>query len=244
MKIRFFILLLAILISALSPLSAQKNYILWNNACAIAEANYTLVPGKTHQVMLTTDDKSGKILQSSDLLITHHLNEEGEIVSTLIDKQIDGEDADHPDNDRMIDVMLQRDLTPNREGLFFTEVGKNLQLRETNHLRDFNGFNCVEYEMIFIATDEDDKEIKFNGSVWLEENSGAPIYNIFRMDKTPRFVKELIIERWYHFEPETNEWYLQEMVTTAEVRFLLKRLTNKTTMTYSDYWRYEPETID
>ncbi|MBW6516083.1 MAG: hypothetical protein K0B81_05640 [Candidatus Cloacimonetes bacterium] len=235
------ILLLMLFTISFSLLWSDNTIVLWEKARAIVEANYNIVPGITHHQMVTTDDKSGKILQSSDVMISHQLNDEGEIVSFILEQAIEGEDSNHPDNDKMVKGLLERDLSPKREGIFFTEIGKNLQVIETDIRKEINGYNCREYEIKYTTHDEDKKEITFTGSVWLEENSGAPIYNMFDMDKTPPLVRELTIERWFHFDEDSKQWFLKEMKSTAAVRFLLKRMTNITSMLYSNHWYYPVE---
>lgn len=226
---------------SLSALQADNPFSLWYQAREIAEANINQIPGVTHQLMATVDDRSGKVIQSSDIRISHSMNDNSEIVSTLLSKETDGEEADHPDNDRMVAGMLEKDLTPKREGLFFTEIGEKLKVKPTRNRKEINGFNCLEFEIEFTNTGQDGKDVTFLGSVWLDEKSGAPIYNTFVMDKTPRFVRDISIERYYHYDPEQRIWFLSEMVSKAEIRFLLKRMTNTTRITYSDYWLYEPK---
>lgn len=233
--------LIMIAIFSLSLLNAELESDLWSRARAIVEANYQKVPGITHHRMQTVDDKSGKILQSSDLVFSHSLNEEGKITTRVLNSEADGDDLEDQGNDRMIKEMLENDLAPKREGIFFTEPGNDLQVNPTGELMDFDGSSCWEYQIEYRTKNSDNKVVTFSGSVWLADSTGAPLYMIFKMDRTPRLVKELTIERWYHYDEENRQWHQKELRSTADVRFLLKKMTNTTIITYSDYWTYPIE---
>ncbi len=244
MKRLFSYLAVILIISYLSVLSAADNTQLWLKAQEIAEANLNLVPGITNQQMTTIDDRSEKVYQKSNATIAHQLNDEGKIINVLLEKELGGENPDHPDNDIMLERILEKDLTPVREGLFFRNIGDNLRIKYTGERKTINGFNCVEFATEYITTGEDGQDITFEGSVWLDKISGVPVYLIFSMDKTPRFVRDITVERWFNFERDSNRWYEKEMLTTAEIRFLFKRMTNTTHITYADHWLYEPETLN
>ncbi len=244
MKLNIYIPLVLLLILITSNLFSNEEYSLWLKAQIIAEVNLGLVPGKTRQEMETVDDKSEEIIQNSDVIILHQLDEEGRIINILQEQKTDGEGSDHPDNDRMVESLMQKDYTPKREGLFFTEIGDKLRIKLTEERQIIDGFICREYQVNYTTAGQDDKDVIFTGSVWLDEDSGAPIYLDFEMDKTPRFIRNIHVERSFAFNPETNEWVEGELLTTVEIRFLLKRMTNTTRISYSDYWHYPAEDLE
>src|SRR5690554_781738 len=241
MKIKHLCLII-LPVLAVTLLLAEDELALWNRARSIADANLNLIPGITIQEMQTVD-KSDKILQSSKIIITHQLDEDGGISNILIDASANGEKDDEKVSEELIAQMLERDLTPKREGIFYTEPGDRLKIRLTGKGKEIEGFYCYEYETEYSNVGPDGKDVKFTGSYWLDGDSGAPIYNVFTMDKTPFLVRNLKIERWFDYDRETNDWYLREILTTTDISMILKRLTNITRITHSDHWLYEREEL-
>jgi len=239
MKIKHYYLIV-LLVLALSSLIAEADIELWNRARSIAESNLNLIPGISRQEMQTMD-KSGNILQSSNIIVAHQLNDDGEISSILLEATGNIDDEEEEVSEKLVTQMLERDLTPKREGIFFTEPGDRLKINYTGKKKEINGFTCLEFETEYTNVGPDGKDVTFTGSFWLDEVSGAPIYNDFSMDKTPFLVKNLKIERWYEYDRETGEWYLNEIKTTTDISILIKRMTNITRITYSDYWLYEKQ---
>ncbi len=211
---------------------------LWSKAQTIAEANLNLIPGKTHMTMTTVNDRSGDVIQNSEVKIKHFLNEKSEIVSKILQQDVEGENELDQENDRMINNMLERDLKPKREGIFFLEPNDDFKLKPTGEKSSIKGFDCLEFEFSFNTKTDDDKEVTFVGSLWLEEETGAVIKQVFSSDRTPMFVRDITIERSYFFDKDKQIWYLEEMTTKAEVRLLLRRLTNQSRTVYKDYWEY------
>lgn len=238
MSVIRYLLLTFLAISYFCILSAEADLLLWSKARSIAEANLHRVPGMTQQEVKTVNERSGEVIQSSKVTVIHYLDEDGKIINELLKEEILTDEMPPSEKNRMTEGLLEKDMTPSREGIFFEEIGDNLRVELTGAAEEIEGFHCLEYKVKYSTTGEDGKRVTFTGSIWLEENSGAPIYNILSMERTPRFVREIIIERWFDYEPDSGEWYQRQMNTTADIRVFLRRMTNTTRTTYQDYWLY------
>ena len=236
---KILLVILSLISIASEPLFGDRHPELWLKAKGIAEANWQLVPGFTKQTMVTYQTKSEKILHSMDIIVSHRLNEDGTIVNEIVEAVIGGEESDNPENNRMITGILEKDMTPRKRGMFLSDNPNNPSVEATGELMEINGFACTSFRFTYEDSYSDSRKAVYSGTAWLDVSTGAPILLLFSMDKLPMMLRELSIEQYYHFEPETNTWYQEKIVSDARVSLLIRRLTNESTITYSDYWRYD-----
>ncbi len=235
---KFIFVLLSILLLLPSFAYAESGLSLWEKAREIALENWRLVPGYTRLEMVTYYTRSEKVIQSTDVTVAHVLDEEGEIVNSLVEKESNSEEIDEADQDRMLEGLLNRDMTPKKDSMFLSQDPENPVYEPLNQTKEIKGFLCKAYSFEYESKHED-KPATYTGTAWLDSVTGAPILLTFTIGKMPIMVREFSIDQYYHYDPETNVWYQEKIETTANISLILRRLTNETTTTYWDYWKFD-----
>jgi hypothetical protein len=227
-------LILTICLLSVALLNAAENEI-WDKARNIAELNWNLVPGLSSTVSETLNIPYEVSVNKTEYVVAHQPFE-NLIMNELVSAKIDGVEQTGENASREFDGILKHDLTPEKEGMFFRDNGEGLTYEFTGREEEVKGFNCLAFDFIYEIDHENNT---YRGVVWLDRDTGAPIKREFSMDKNPRLVKDMSIEEYYHYDPQTREWFRESVKSQTIVAVMGQEMMNITTVTYSDYWRYE-----
>ncbi len=207
---------------------------LWERATAIARENWNLVPGKTVTITETRNLKEDEETTKTEYVISHEPFE-NLVMNELISSTVDGVEQNRDEAMLQYAEPLKRDNTPKQEGMFFTEPGQGLSIELNGTEENINGFHCLAFDFAYETNHNNTTQL---GTLWLDKQSGALIKKEFQVDKNPRFVTDMEITQYYHYDPATGEWYEEMVDTVINISAMGNELINYTKVIYSDYWRF------
>lgn len=227
---KYLFLLLLILAAALLLADDQSDP-LWLKARQIAQQNEFWAPGKLEQNSFQKNGK-GKVKSQESVIVNYQQNEV-ELETVFVSASRDGEPVGI--DDKRVQSVLNEEVI--KEGsLFHNFQGKDLIVTRTDAERTIDGNLCVGFDYSFIKPDDEGKDFKSWGTVWLENKKGIPLLNEMNITPPKKVVKYMKTTSYYN-NSET-EWYLQKADMTFKISLVIKTIIIDVKREYSDYWQY------
>ena len=208
---------------------------LWYKAQSIAQQNWNWVPGLTVQNSQTIDVKSKEVVDVSELWLSHQPYEDNLILTELVKATSGDKELSKKEARKTWDELMKRDMTPTKDGFFFADE-KDLTIIPLDEEEILGDFACSIYQFEYKTSKKGKEDI--SGKIWLEKETGAPIKREFSMAKNPRFVTGMLVEEYFHYDKNNNQWYREKVETTVNVSVLGKKIDNLTSIDYHDHWLY------
>jgi hypothetical protein len=208
---------------------------LWQKAEQIASENWNWVPGVL-EVEISALTEDGDEMMTSSLMFSYE-NEDGAIAAYY-----DGgkrNDSLIPENDQMVQQFLAQDMTPQKQSLFFENQDWELQVTNTGRSEKKNKCLCTVFEYTCQQPGENGQKIPTSGSVWLDSDSGAPIYNEQTLHPPVDMIEEIVNKITYDSKNANATPTKMETVTSVNAMGQKAKMLNK--IKFKKYWRYDKE---
>lgn len=232
-----YIISLVIALLFISPSYSDMNLV--DQAREIEKANWRLVPGETVHKLRIVINRTEEIVFDSQVRLSHKLNDEGDIVNEVIEKDVDEKES-RIGRERLKKI-LERDMIPKKEGFFLTGDEDNPKIKPLSENSEIDGKTCSGFEFVYTTKREGD-EMTFEGVLWIDVETGAPVYSSSKAVNTPMFVGDIKVEQFFSYNPQTGIGYLTKLKTVTDINIPLRNMTMEMTEKYFDYWEYKEET--
>ncbi|MCF7918540.1 MAG: hypothetical protein K9N06_01345 [Candidatus Cloacimonetes bacterium] len=229
------ILMLIILLTVSILAADNQDDQLWQKAQEIARANWNWVAGVI-EIRVAALDEDGEEMMPTDLMFSYEL-EDGEITGYY-----DGGkrmDSLVPESDQMVQEMLKQDMTPDSASIFLNDGNWNLQVTRTGIEKKIRKMNCVEFSYTCQQPDEDGMIIPVQGNIWLDSETGAPVYDEQSMQPPVDMVKGITNKITYNYKK--GDWTVKSIESITSVEAMGQSMQMKNKMDFKKYWRYKPE---
>jgi hypothetical protein len=226
-------MIIALLLALLSLQADESKDELWQKAEAIAEANWNWVAGEMEIRISVLDDNSSEMMTSS-LMFSYEL-EDGEICGYYDGGTRSGNLI--PENDQIVQQMLSQDMHPDSSSIFLDNADWNLEVKRTGVTDKVLKKQCAEFEFKGERPGEDDKPIPMEGSVWLELETGIPVFMTQTMYPPVEMVNKVENEITYKYKKGVLTVKKLDSVTSAEA--MGQKVRMKQVAKFNKYWRYE-----
>ncbi len=229
MKVVLFLILLSIFSPLLSDLT------LWEKAREIAKANWNLVPSETQHFIVMRNTRNNNVIFDFEVKITHKLDNENNIINELIDVKSQQENSTLVYE--RIEELLARDITPEKTGILLTIEDDNPGLELLDGITEVEDKQCTTYQFVWETT-INERDMIFEGKMWIDVETGAPVHATLSLQNTPLFVKNMKIEKSFYYDPVINLWYENEIMSITEIVIPFRRMTLETKQKLLDPWSY------
>lgn len=209
---------------------------LWQKAVDIAEKNWTLVPGYTIRIdrMLDKDDEVESV---TEVWVKHSLTDSLTIENTIVKAFLDSQQVSEEEYDQFMQFAGQ-DMMPENKSLFHNTPPDNPLITKTQEQQEIKGRPCIGYKYEYRLEDDEYGTISQSGMIWIDKETGAPMYLEFVADGLPRMIKKMDGFALYSFDPTTETWWLEKTVTNMEIKLLFVTRKTQSEVQYKDYWEY------
>ncbi len=228
--------LLTVVIATILISTSQADMCLIDRAREVEKANWRLVPGETLYKIKIIVNRTEEIVYESEVIIAHKLDDQGKIVNEVIKKDVQEEESRI--GQERLEAILNRDMTPKKEGFFLTGEEDNPIIKPLQETAEIEGKTCSGFEFVY-TTKLDGKEMTFEGVLWIDEKTGAPAFSSSKAVKTPMFVGDIKVEQTFFYDPKTEIGYITKLRTLTDINIPLRNMTMEITEKYSKYWNYE-----
>ncbi|MCF7912341.1 MAG: hypothetical protein K9M99_07425 [Candidatus Cloacimonetes bacterium] len=232
MRISMIIALLLILLTLQADDSSDE---LWQKAKAIAEANWNWVAGEMELNVSVLDDNSSELMTSS-LMFSYEL-EDGEICGYYEGGTRSGDLI--PESDQVVQQMLSQDMLPDSSSIFYNNADWGLEVKRTGNTDKIAKRQCAEFEFKGNRPGEDDQPIPMEGSVWLELETGIPVFMTQTIYPPVEMVNKVENKVTYQYKKEALTIKKLESITSAEA--MGQKVRMKQVAKFNKYWRYIEE---
>jgi hypothetical protein len=229
-------ILIIVIVTLCSLWGDDSNHPLWEKAREITENNWLLVPGNLEQI---TYQKSGKgKLKSQETVSVEFAQVQAEVAAFLITAHRDGEELSI--DDEKVAELMKEDMKPDNSSLFHNFKGRDLKVKLNGKSRVIEGQNCVGFDYSYTKEDGEfaGDGIPGWGTVWLHEESGAPLQNEMSFKPPAKAVKDMSITYHYHWGDEG--WFKKQVEMKFLISILLIKYNIEVIRNYDNYWEYEP----
>jgi hypothetical protein len=211
----------------------DQNDSLWQKASALARDNSNWVAGEVEISVSALDDTNSEMMRAS-LLFSYEL-EDGQIIGYYEGGTRSGELI--PEHDQMVQEILKQDMKPDDSSLFYNNEDWELEVKR----RDINEKKlkkqCAVYDFTCQQPTDDGKKIPVKGTVWIDLESGAPVYNEHIMAPPVEMVEEIINKITYNCK--NGDFTIKTMESVTAVNAMGHKARMKNNMVFKDYWRFE-----
>lgn len=224
------IIISVLLVSIFSLVSEEIQDQLWLKAVAIKKSSLNTYPSKTSYSSVIKN-KKGEI-EKEEMIIIAHEDIDGQVVNTLIDAY-DNEGKLDKENDS-VKTYLNTNVLSDDDGIFQTETSDEFSINRVGE-ETIDGKKYMKY-LINTLTFEDGKEIKSEGNVWLDLETGAPLKLELDIDPDQMMVKSLTMKNNYSL---SQEGYLQvdKTITDISISIVFKKIFITQTVNREAYKR-------
>lgn len=227
------ILVILAIIIAFQLQADDQNHPLWQKAKVIAEANWEWIPG-TQEAVNIQKNKKGVVKSQEEMIINYALTDNA-IESVFVSGKRDDKELD--ETDPSVAEMLKADMSPDNSSMFHNFEGKDMQVTYTSKTKEINGKVCSGFDYSFYKEDEQHGDLKSNGTVWLDQETGAPLLNEMNIEPPKKMIKEISTNTHYFFDG--SDWYINEVVSKFRISALVINVNVESTIKFSDYWKFE-----
>ena len=215
---------------------------LWQKAVAIASANENWVPG----YVIHNEEVYSRIGIRQENTVTHselHPYENRDVEVIFLKILQNGEDITEEFTEEFGDSMILEEDEYLIEHPFRPSSVTEVVYRRLNKRKNVQGKKCIPYAFTF-----EDSRGTWEGTAWLEEESGTPLLVQGTLVSVP------LTEKWYTVSAlevttsftstKDGEWYADHAVIDSHIEVVIKLFQSYKsriieTYTFKDYWRYE-----
>lgn len=228
-------IIITILLLSAMILCADVNDPLWQKASEIAKANWNQVAGFVEiENAAIMDD--GNEMMNTDLMFSYEL-EDGNVAAYYDGGKRAGSMI--PESDVMVQEMLKQDMRPDSASIFYNDGSWQISAQRTGNQKKIKKFNCVEFTYSGFQPGEDGEMIPISGSVWLDSETGAPVYNEQNMKPPAKEVKNIDNEIFYSYKK--GKWLIDKLVSIVDVEAMGQKIKMKYKSEFSKYWTFPAE---
>lgn len=209
---------------------------LWQKAAKIAEKNWNLVPGYTIRIDRLLN-KDGEVESVTEVWVKHTLKDSLTIENTIIKALVDSQEVSEEKYSQFAQYTSQ-DMRPENKSLFHNTSPDNPLVTRTEELREIDGRLCVGYEYEYTLEDSENGSMTQAGMIWIDRETGAPMYLEFEAGVLPKMVKSMEGFALYSFDTTDETWYAVKTVTNMEIKLLFVTRRMQSEIQYKDYWEY------
>lgn len=230
---KFIILILLISVAIIWADDQQDP--LWQKAVSIAEQNNNWVPGYL-EVNISALDDSGNEMMTSSLMFSYEL-EDGEITGFYDGGKRSGNMI--PENDQMVQQFLAQDMRPDQTSLFYNNENWNLAVTRSGKEDKINKKQCAEFTYTCDQPGEKGQTIPTTGSVWLDLETGVPVYQQQTLKPPVDMVEQL--DNTIDYQYKNGEFYPKKLISITSVNAMGQKAKMKNTVKFKKYFRYEED---
>ena len=227
------LILLVVLTTAVAYSSDHLD--LWHRGRQIARDNWNWVAGKTIQTSTTLQEKDKEALDVNEVWLAKKLFEGNLLQVEIIKATSDGEELSRKDALNRWEMLLTKDYTPQKKGVFFASDDE-LTISYLGEEERVGEYLCAVFQYDYTPSDKE--EGGQSGKIWLDKETGAPIKKVGELHKKPRFVTDIEIEELFHFDQVNNHWYIEQVTSLVNVSALGKKMENLTVIDYQEHWLF------
>ena len=228
-------MIIVLLLTLLSLQADDRSDDLWQNAKEIAEANWNWVTGEMELRVSVLDDNSSEMMTSS-LMFSYEL-EDGEICGYYDGGTRSGNLI--PEDDQIVQQMLSQDMHPDSSSIFYNNADWGLEIKRTGKTDKILKKQCAEFEFKGDRPGDDDQPIPMEGSVWLELETGIPVFMTQIMYPPVEMVNKVENEVTYKYKKGVLTVKKLESITSAEA--MGQKVRMKQVIKFKKYWRFAEE---
>ena len=229
------LMLLLLMLSMLSIWADEQIDPLWQKASDIASRNMNWVPGEMI-VETSALNENGDKMMSISLMFSYEL-EDGDIAAyydggTRMGNLI-------PESDQMVQQILMQDMHPIDQSLFYNNESWNLQFKNTGITEKKLKHKCTIFEYTCEQPSEDGLAIPTTGKVWLDSETGAPVYNEQEMIPPQEMVEKITSK--YTYDYKQGELTTKKMESVTSVNAMGQKGKMLNVAKFKKHWRYTEE---
>jgi len=232
MKLKIILLILIISTGLIADDSSDS---LWTAAQNIARANWNWVAGEM-QIKISALSEDNAEMMSTDLMFSYEMEDE-DIVGYYDGGKRSGDLV--PENDQIVQEMLKQDMHPDSASILLNDGTWNLIVTKTGNNKKINKKQCTEFTYTCQKPDEDGQLTDIKGSMWLEIDSGVPVFNEQVIHPPVEMIKEIKNEIDYDFKK--GKWTMKSVDSITAVEAMGQSVRMKNKAKFKKYWRYENE---
>lgn len=206
---------------------------LWQKAVAVAEDNMDWVPGEM-LISISALDDNGNEMMTSDLMFSFE-EEDGEIVSYYDGGKRSGDLI--PENDQMVQQFLMQDMTPDKSTIFYNNGTWNLKLKRLETQEEMMKQQCTVFSYTCELPGENNQSIPAEGKIWLNSESGIPVYQEQIMQPPVDMVEEINNKITYSYHK--GDFTVKNLKSITSVNAMGQKAKMKNEIDFKKYWRYE-----
>ncbi|MDP8321893.1 MAG: hypothetical protein RAO94_06045 [Candidatus Stygibacter australis] len=229
------IIILLVLCSAVFLVADDQSDELWQKAQAIAEVNWRWVTGEMELRVSGLDDNGSEMMTS--LLIFSYEQEDGEIIGYYDGGTRSGNLI--PEHDEIVQMFLSQDMSPDSSSIFFNNADWGLEVTRTGVTDKVLKQNCAEFTFSGERPGEDGKPIPMEGKVWLDLETGVPVF----MESTmyPSVEMKARSDNKITYQYKKDKLTLKKLETITSMEAMGQKVKMKTVAKFKKYWWFESE---
>lgn len=229
------VIIFVLLCSAVLLVADARSDELWQKAKSLAETNWRWVAGEMELRVSALDDGNSEMMTMS--LMFSYEQEDGEIMGYYDGGTRSGDLI--PENDQMVQQFLSQDMTPDSSSIFFNNEDWKLEVIRTGVVDKILKRQCAEFTFKGERPGEDGNPVPLEGKVWLELETGVPVY----MEQTIYPPEEMVIKInnkiTYQYKKDIFAIKKLESVTAGEA--MGQKFKMKNVAEFNKYWWFESE---
>jgi len=229
------IIIFVLLCSAALLIADDCSDELWQKAKSIAEVNWRWVAGEMELRVSALDDNNSEMMTAS--LMFSYEQEDGEIMGYYDGGTRSGNLI--PEHDQIVQQFLSQDMTPDSSSIFLNSEDWKLEVTRTGVTDKILKKKCAEFTFKGERPGEDGKPILMEGKVWLEQETGVPVYMEQTMYPPIEMVKRIDNNVTYQYKKDKFTVKKLESITAAEA--MGQKVKMKNVAEFNKYWWYESE---
>ena len=238
------VLIIIILSTGLSTTAAwgSDQDPLWQKAVEIASANDNWVPGH----VIHREEVYSRIGIRQEKTITHSLlqrYEKRDVEVTFLTINQNGKDITEEFTSEFGETVILEEDEYRVDHPFRSSSLASVEYHRLDKKKTIHGRKCIAYTFTYI-----DKRGTWEGTAWLEEGSGVPLFVQGKLVSVP------FEESWYTLlglevatsftTNENGSWYPESAIVDSRIEVVIKLFQSykgrvKETYTFSKHWRYE-----
>ena len=243
-RINVAVLSITVLITACAAAAAwgSDQDPLWQKAVEIASVNDNWVPGH----VIHREDVYSRLGIRQEKTVTHsqlQRHQKRDVEVTFLTIHQNGKDITEEFTSEFGKTVILEEDEYTVDHPFKPSSLNSVEYNKLDKVKKINGRACIAYEFTYV-----DKRGTWEGTAWLEEDSGVPIYVQGTLVSVP------FEEGWYTLlglevatsftTNENGSWLPETAVVDSRIEVVVKRFQSykgrvKETYTFSKHWRYE-----